>query len=48
LIVQVLEDEPFEALRPIMERLIADKEQDKQRGAAEFIAGVIGGKFSTT
>lgn len=31
-----------------MERLIADKEQDKQRGAAEFIAGVIGGMFSTT
>ncbi|KAF8624763.1 hypothetical protein AX15_005657 [Amanita polypyramis BW_CC] len=42
-IFQVLEDEPFESLRPILERLVADKEQDKQRGAAEFLAGVIGG-----
>jgi hypothetical protein len=31
-----------------VERLIADKEQNKQRGAAEFIAGVIGGKIIIT
>ena len=48
LTVQVLEDEPFESLKPIVERLIADKEQNKQRGAAEFIAGVIGGKIIIT
>ncbi|KAM6497955.1 hypothetical protein JOM56_005903 [Amanita muscaria] len=42
-IFQILEDEPFEPLRPIIERLIAGKEQNQQRGAAEFLAGVIGG-----
>lgn len=42
-LVQILEDEPFEALRPTMEALIANKDQDKQRAAAEFIAGVVGG-----
>jgi proteasome activator subunit 4 len=42
-IFQILEDEPFELLQPILERLITDKEQNKQRGAAEFLAGVIGG-----
>ena len=41
--VQILEEEPFEALRPTMESMIADKDQDSQRAAAELIAGVIGG-----
>ncbi|KAK7064490.1 membrane protein [Favolaschia claudopus] len=42
-IFQVLEDEPFDALRPTLDELIADKEPDKQRALAEFIAGLIGG-----
>ncbi|KAF8226105.1 hypothetical protein L208DRAFT_1425249 [Tricholoma matsutake] len=42
-IFQILEDEPFEALRPTMEKMIADKDRDPQRAAAELIAGVIGG-----
>ncbi|KAF8640852.1 hypothetical protein AX17_000500 [Amanita inopinata Kibby_2008] len=42
-IFQILEDEPFEFLRPTLERLLADKDQNKQRGAAEFLAGIIGG-----
>ncbi|KAJ7456675.1 hypothetical protein FB451DRAFT_613190 [Mycena latifolia] len=42
-IFQLLEDAPFEALRPTLDTLITDKEPDKQRALAEFIAGVIGG-----
>ncbi|KAH8100502.1 hypothetical protein BXZ70DRAFT_1022407 [Cristinia sonorae] len=42
-IFQVLLDEPFEALRPAIEKLLADKEKNKQRGAAELIAGVLAG-----
>ncbi|KAF9472467.1 hypothetical protein BDN70DRAFT_886944 [Pholiota conissans] len=41
-IFQLLEDEPFKALRPVLDRLISDKDQDKQRAAAEFLAGVLG------
>ncbi len=43
LAVQLLEDEPFEAFRPTVEELIADNDQNKQRAAAEMLAGVIGG-----
>jgi hypothetical protein len=43
-LVQLLEDEPFEALKPILEVLLADKEQDKQRAAAELLAGVLNGQ----
>ncbi|KAL0579785.1 Proteasome activator BLM10 [Marasmius crinis-equi] len=42
-IFQLLEDAPFEALRPQLESLLAEKEPDKQRAAAELLAGVIGG-----
>ncbi|KAJ7042558.1 hypothetical protein C8F04DRAFT_1076309 [Mycena alexandri] len=42
-IFQILEDAPFEALRPTIETLISEKEPDKQRALAEFIGGVIGG-----
>ncbi|KAF7339921.1 Membrane protein [Mycena venus] len=42
-IFQVLEDDPFDALRPTLDTLIAEKEPDKQRALAEFIAGLIGG-----
>lgn len=30
-------------LRPIIEKLLADKDQNKQRGAAELLAGLLGG-----
>ncbi len=43
LVVQVLEDAPFPALKPTLEALIVDREPDKQRAAAELIAGVLGG-----
>ncbi|KAG6866832.1 hypothetical protein C0991_008768 [Blastosporella zonata] len=42
-IFQLLEDEPFEALRPTLEKLIQNKDQNKQRAAAEFVAGILGG-----
>ncbi|KAK0473258.1 hypothetical protein IW261DRAFT_1553160 [Armillaria novae-zelandiae] len=42
-IFQVLEDAPFPALKPTLEALIVDREPDKQRAAAELIAGVLGG-----
>ncbi|GLB36425.1 putative protein with domain of unknown function (DUF3437) [Lyophyllum shimeji] len=42
-IFQLLGDEPLEALRPTMEKMIKDKDQNKQRAAAELVAGVIGG-----
>ncbi|TFY83729.1 hypothetical protein EWM64_g270 [Hericium alpestre] len=44
-IVQLLEGESFEALQTIVEELVEDPDQNKQRGAAEFLAGlVIGAK----
>ncbi|OBZ79723.1 Proteasome activator complex subunit 4 [Grifola frondosa] len=42
-IFQLLEDEPFEALRPTLEELIADSDKNKQRAAAEFLAGIFTG-----
>ncbi|KAG6845633.1 hypothetical protein H0H87_005840 [Tephrocybe sp. NHM501043] len=42
-LVQLLEDEPLEALRPTLEKLIQNKDQNKQRAAAEFVAGILGG-----
>lgn len=42
-LVQLLGDEPFEAFKPTVESLIADKDQNKQRAAAEFLAGILGG-----
>ncbi|KAF8887958.1 hypothetical protein CPB84DRAFT_1816581 [Gymnopilus junonius] len=42
-IFQLLEDEPFEAFKPIVEQLVVDRDQNKQRAAAEFLAGVLGG-----
>ncbi|TDL28808.1 ARM repeat-containing protein [Rickenella mellea] len=41
-IFQLLEDEPFESLRPVLEGLIAHVDQNKQRAAAELLAGVLG------
>jgi proteasome activator subunit 4 len=42
-LVQILEDEPFPALRPTLDKLISDQEPDKQRALAEFIGGLIEG-----
>ncbi|KAH9921997.1 uncharacterized protein BXZ73DRAFT_91690 [Epithele typhae] len=42
-IFQLLDDEPFTVLQPIVEELLANKDKNKQRAAAEFIAGMIGG-----
>ncbi|KAI9066676.1 hypothetical protein FKP32DRAFT_1589371 [Trametes sanguinea] len=42
-IFQLLDDEPFDALKPLVEELMADKDKNKQRAAAEFIAGMIAG-----
>ena len=35
--------EPFPALQPILEELLVDKTQNKQRAGAELLAGLIGG-----
>ncbi|KAF7306649.1 Membrane protein [Mycena indigotica] len=42
-IFQLLEDEPFEVLEPTLVSLLSEKEPDKQRALAEFLAGLIGG-----
>ncbi|KAJ3973169.1 hypothetical protein EV361DRAFT_980091 [Lentinula raphanica] len=42
-IFQLLEDEPLPAVKPILEGLLKDKDVDKQRAAAEIVAGIIGG-----
>ncbi|KAL4243081.1 BLM10 family protein [Abortiporus biennis] len=42
-IFQLLGDEPFEALRPTLEALLSKNDKNKQRGAAEFVAGLISG-----
>lgn len=44
-LVQLLDDEPLDVLKPIVEELLADKDKNKQRAAAEFLAGVISGKL---
>jgi proteasome activator subunit 4 len=43
LVVQLLEDEPLEVVKPLVQKLIADKDQNKQRAAAEILAGVLNG-----
>ncbi|KAI0034951.1 hypothetical protein K488DRAFT_76958 [Vararia minispora EC-137] len=42
-IVQILEDESFQLLQDLIEDLIAQADQNKQRGAAEFLAGLLNG-----
>jgi hypothetical protein len=42
-----LDDEPIESLLPTLEELLGDVDQNKQRAAAELLAGVIGGKMKT-
>jgi proteasome activator subunit 4 len=43
-IVQVLGDEPWGLLKPELEMLLADQEKNKQRAAAELLAGVLNGE----
>ncbi|KAI0076264.1 hypothetical protein K474DRAFT_1757648 [Panus rudis PR-1116 ss-1] len=42
-IFQLLGDEPLDALLPTLKKLLDDKDKNKQRGAAEFLAGLVGG-----
>ncbi|EPQ60969.1 hypothetical protein GLOTRDRAFT_135553 [Gloeophyllum trabeum ATCC 11539] len=42
-IFQLLGDEPLDAMRPVLEDLIKDSDKNKQRGAAELLAGLFGG-----
>lgn len=42
-IFQLLEDEPFDVVKPQLESLIKDKDQNKQRAAAEILAGLLNG-----
>lgn len=43
LVVQTLEDESFEPLQTLIEELISNTDQNKQRGAAELLAGLLNG-----
>ncbi|KAI0094570.1 armadillo-type protein [Irpex rosettiformis] len=40
---EVLQAELFEALKPTLENLLADKDKNKQRGAAELLSGIVCG-----
>lgn len=42
-LVQLMEEDIFPVLRQVIEKLISDKDQNKQRGAAELLAGLLGG-----
>lgn len=44
--VQMVGDAPWESLHPTLTKLLADIEQNKQRAAAEILAGVIGGDYT--
>ena len=38
-----MEDAPLASVQPVVEELLADPDQNKQRAAAELLAGIIGG-----
>jgi proteasome activator subunit 4 len=42
----LLGDDPFDAYKITIEKYITVTDKDKQRGAAELLAGVLGGKYS--
>lgn len=42
-LVQILEDESFEPLQHLVEELLENPDQNKQRGAAELMAGLLCG-----
>lgn len=41
--VQIAEEQSFESIRPIIEKLLDDTDQNKQRGAAELLGGLVVG-----
>jgi proteasome activator subunit 4 len=43
-VVQVLHAEPFNVLKPTLETLLANKDKNQQRGAAELLAGIVCGE----
>ena len=43
--VQLLGDDPFEAYKVAIEKYIAVADKDKQRGAAELLAGMLSGDY---
>lgn len=43
--VQLLDDQPLKYIKPIVQDLLADKDKNKQRGAAELLAAIVGGAF---
>lgn len=45
-VVQILEDESFKPLQDLVEELLEKSDQNKQRGAAELMAGLLGGMVS--
>ena len=44
--VQLLGDDPFDVYRVVIEKYITVADKDKQRGAAELLAGMLSGKHS--
>lgn len=42
-VVQILEDESFKPLQDLVEELLEKSDQNKQRGAAELMAGLLCG-----
>jgi proteasome activator subunit 4 len=44
--VQLLGDDPFDIYKVVIEKYITVADKDKQRGAAELLAGMLSGKYS--
>jgi hypothetical protein len=42
----LLGDDPFELYKVTVEKYITVADKDKQRGAAELLAGILSGRFS--
>jgi len=42
----LLGDDPFDAFKVVIEKYITVADKDKQRGAAELLAGILSGKHS--
>ena len=47
-LVQLLEGESFAPLQTLIEDLIQNPDQNKQRGAAEFLGGLLNGKQTSS
>jgi len=46
--VQLLEDEPLDALKPTLEGLLTSKGKSEQRAAADLLAGLLGGERASS